>query len=107
MSPHLKIKSVANKFELLADMIKGNTDVLMRFTDSNFQKDGYNTPYRSGGNLNGVGIMLFIMDDIPSILPDIENKPVEVMYAELNVHNKKWLIKCSYNPLTFKLLVYH
>ena len=44
MFPHLKIKSVANKFELLTDMIKGNTDVLMRFTDSNFQKDGYNTP---------------------------------------------------------------
>ena len=85
MPPHLNIKSVANKFELLTDMIKDdNTDVLIRFTDSNFRKDDYNTPYRSDRNSNGVGIMLFIMEDIPSSLFDIENKPVEAMYAERN-----------------------
>ena len=42
--------------------------------------------------------MLFIREDISSNLLIIETQPVEAMFVEINLHNKKWLINCSYNP---------
>ena len=42
--------------------------------------------------------MLFVRKDIPSNLLTIEEKPIESLYAELNLRNSKWLVNCSYNP---------
>ena len=29
---------------------------------------------------------------------EVETKPIEGFYVEINLHNDKWLINCSYNP---------
>ena len=42
--------------------------------------------------------MLLVREDISSNLLTIEEKPVESFYGELNLHNSKWLVNCSYNP---------
>ena len=41
--------------------------------------------------------MLYIREDIPSKRLSIENK-IEAFFVEINLHKKKWLISCSYNP---------
>ena len=42
--------------------------------------------------------MLFVREDIPSILVEAEVKPIEGFYIELNLRNDQWLLNCSYNP---------
>ena len=42
--------------------------------------------------------MLFVREDIPSILVEAETKPIEGFCIELNLRNEKWLLSCSYNP---------
>ena len=103
---HLNINSIRNKFDFLRDQIKGNIDVLMvsetkldaSFPIGNFIIDGFSTPYRLDRNAKGGGIMLYVREDIPSNLLATENSPLEGLYIELNLKNKKWLINCSYNP---------
>ena len=41
--------------------------------------------------------MLYIREDVPSKLLTIENI-TETFLVEVNLHKKKWLISCSYNP---------
>ena len=38
------------------------------------------------------------MEDIPSKLLEVETKPMNGFYIQINLHNDKWLIDCSYNP---------
>ena len=42
--------------------------------------------------------MLFIRKDIPVKLLSLESKSIEILYIELNIRKKKWLLSCSYNP---------
>ena len=50
---HLNINSIRNKFEMISDQVKGNTDVLLvletkidySFPIGNFLIDGFSTPY--------------------------------------------------------------
>ena len=58
--------------------------------------DGFVT-YRRDRNIKDGGIILYIRDDIPSTLLNIETS-IEGLYVEINVRGKKWLIGCSYNP---------
>ena len=82
---HLNINSIRNKFKLLNEQIKGIIDVLMisetkvdySFPIGNLLIDGFSTPYRSDRDSKGGGIMLFVREDIPSNLLDIENNPIE------------------------------
>ena len=78
---HLNINSIRNKFEMLSDQIKGNIDVLLvsetkiddSFPIGNFLIDGFSTPYRLDWNLNGGGLMLFVIEDTPSNLVEAES----------------------------------
>ena len=91
---------------MLSDQIKGNIDVLLvsetkiddDFPIGNFFIDEFSTPYRLDRNSNGGGLMLFVREDISSNLVEAEAKPIEGFYIELNLHNEKWLLNCSYNP---------
>ena len=103
---HLNINSVRNKFDLVADLMRGKIDVLMTselkiddsFHDSQFFIEGYSAPYRLHRNRNGGGIMLFVRNDIPSKTISIEKVPIESFLIELHLRKKKWLtINCSYN----------
>ena len=103
---HLNINSVRNKFDQVADLMKGKIGELMTseskiddsFHDSQFFIDGYSAPYRLHRNRNGGGIMLFVRNDIPSKIISIEKLPIESFLIELHLRKKKWLtINCSYN----------
>ena len=58
--------------------------------------NGY-TVYRRDRNSNGGGLLLYIREDIPSSLLNIDNN-IEGLSVELNVRKKTWLIYCTYNP---------
>ena len=100
---HLNINSLRNKFDLLADQIKGNVDVLAiletKLEDSlHAAIPSYASPFRLDRNQNGGGILVFVREDIPVKFLSSEEKPIEVFFFELNLHKKNWLVCCSYNP---------
>ena len=103
---HLNINSIKNKFDFLAQQVKGYIDILMisetkldeSFPVSQFLIDGYIVPFRFDRNGNGGGILLYIREDIPSKLLSIY-QDIEGFSVEINLRgNKKWLLSCSYNP---------
>ena len=93
---HLNTNSIKNKFDQLADLVKGKIDVLMiskskiddSFPYSQFFLDGYSTAYRLDQNRNGGGIMLYVHHDIPSKMISIEKLPTESFLIELNLRKK-------------------
>ena len=104
---HLNINSVRNKFDLLADMIRGNIDILLlteskidaSFPKSQFLIQGYSEPQRLDRTSNGGGLLLYIRSDIPAKpLPLISNN-IECLMTEIRISNKKWLLCGIYNPL--------
>ena len=70
---HLNINSLRNKFDLLADQIKGNVDVLAiserkldySLPSGQFKIPIYASPFRLDRNQNGGGILVFVREDIP------------------------------------------
>ena len=99
--PHIKINSLRNKFKVFADQFKGNIDVLMnsetKIDDSyplgNFLIGDFSKPYKLDCGSLGGGILLYVTEDTPSNLLEIETKPIEGFYVKINLHNDKWLIK--------------
>ena len=68
------------------------------FPIGQFLIDGYTVPFRFDRNGNGGGILLYIREDIPSKLLSIY-QDIEGFSVEINLcGNKKWLLRCSYNP---------
>ena len=59
---------------------------------------GFSKPYRLDRDLLGGGILLYVREDIPTNLTEVETKPIECFYAEINLLNDKWLRNCSYSP---------
>ena len=109
---HLNINSIKNKFDFLAQQVKGDIDILMisetkldeSFPVSQFLIDGYIVPFRFDRNGNGGGILLYIREDIPSKLLSIYQN-IEGFSVEINLRgNKKWLLSCSYNPKKVQIL---
>ena len=68
------------------------------FPRGNFLIDGFSSPYRLDRDSKGVGIMLYVREDIPSNFLASDNKLIESLYVELNLQNVKILINCFYNP---------
>ena len=101
----ININSLRNKFELLVDQVKGNIDVLMisetKIDDSsplgNFLTCRFSKPYRLDRDSLGGGILLYVREDISTNTIEVETKPIEGFYVEINLCNDKWLINCSYN----------
>ena len=102
----LNINSIRNKFDFLAQQVKGNIDILMisetkldeSFPVGQFLIAGYSVPFRFDRNGNGGGILLYIKEDISSKLLSIY-QDIEGFSVEINLRgNKKWLPNCSYNP---------
>ena len=103
----LNINSIRNKFIMLADLVRGNVDVLFicetkidqTFPSSQFVIPGFTTPYRLDRTGRGGGIMLYIREDIPSRrIPSELSASLERCFVEINLYKKKWLIIGTYNP---------
>ena len=91
---------------MLIQLIKGFVNVFMisetklddSFPEGQFFIDGYHTPFRYDRNGNGGGILLYVREDIPAKVIHCEFPHVKSFFVEINLHQKKWLINCSYNP---------
>ena len=102
---HLNINSIRNKFDLIFDQIKGNVDIMVisqtrlaeSFPNGKFKIPGYALPCRLDRNQFGGGIMVFVREDIPSLVLSL-NKSIESLFMELKFRKKKWLLCCTYNP---------
>ena len=61
---------------------------------------GFCQPYRLDRSSNDGRILLYVRDDIPSrLLTDYKTKDnLELLFVEVNIRKRKWLLGCSYNP---------
>ena len=99
----LNTNSIRNKFESLKEIVSTNVDILLicetkldsSFPRAQFNIHGFGEPYRFDRNGKGGGILLYIRAYIPSKL--IESK-MTIVFVEINLRKKKWLLCCSYNP---------
>ena len=93
----ININSLRNKFDFLVQMMSNNIDILLisetkidsSFPNAQFYIEGY-TMYRRDRNMNGGGLMLYVREDIPSCLLNIDNS-YEAFYIEINVRKKSGL----------------
>ena len=101
ISAHLNINTVRNKLDLLSKQIKSSMDMLTifktklddSFHDGQFLIEGYHAPFRFDRNKYKGGIILYVREDIPANFPFAES-----FFVEINLHKRKWLFNCSYNP---------
>ena len=70
------------------------------FPTAQFLLNGFCKPYRLDLSSNSGGILLYVIDDIPSrLLTDYKIKNnLELFFVEVSVRKKKWLLGWSYNP---------
>ena len=66
------------------------------FPEDQFFIDGYHTPFRHDRNSNGGGILLYVREDIPAQVIYCGFPASESFFVEFNLHQKNWLINCSY-----------
>ena len=102
----LNINSMRSRFGQLSTIINGETDIFMIsgtkldeiFPATQFYLQGFCNPYRFDRNSSDHGIMLYIRQDIPSLLIEkmFQNNS-EYLFVEINLSKKKWLLCCSYN----------
>ena len=89
-------------------MINDNINILLvseakldyRFPVGQFCIDGYSNPYRLDRTSHGVGILLYIREDIPSNMLKFEQlqSNFEGFFDEIILRKKNWLLSCLYYP---------
>ena len=104
---NLNINSLPIKFAQPQEIVLKYVDILIltetklddSFPTSQFMVDGFSMPYRQDRNRNGGGIMIYIRDDIPSILLTKHVFPddVEGLFVELNFRKSKLLLMGAYH----------
>ena len=105
---HININSIRNKFELLAEAVMENVDVLMvtetkndkSFPTSQFILPGFTSPYRFDRTKEGGGVLVYIMEDIPYKLLNISYiaSDIECLGIEVSLRKVKCFVSFSYNP---------
>ena len=101
----LNINSLKNKFDMVSEIIKGVVDVFMisetkldnSFPGGQFFRDGYHTSFRYDWNGNRGGILLYLREDIAANAIHCHFRTWKFL-VEINLHQEKLLINCSYNP---------
>ena len=104
----INVNAVEHKFESLIALVKNKVDIIMisetkideSFPLSQFQIEGYCSPFRLDRNSHGGGIMIFSPDYLPCKKVESYNPPADAegMFIEMTVHKAKWLIMSGYNP---------
>ena len=103
----LNINSLANKFDLLREIISNHLDILVivetkldnSFPTNQFLIPGYNKPYRLDRNRNGGGVMIYVKENVPSKSINKHNfaKKVEGSFIEINLRKSKLLLLGTYH----------
>ena len=57
------------------------------FPKAKFLIEGFSTSYRLDRDSNGGGTLLYVREDIPTILIAFEDKPIETLFVEFNLQN--------------------
>ena len=91
----LNINSLIYKFDLLVEILHSNVDILLisetkidsSFPTAQFKTEGYTT-YRLDRYSNGGGILLYVRQNTPSTLLNIELL-IEGFCIEINIRKKK------------------
>ena len=97
---HINVTSIRNKFELLAEAVMGNVDILMvtetkideSFRTSQFVIPGFTSPYHFGRTKDGGGILVYVKENIPSKLLNISyniKSDIECRGIEVNLRKVK------------------
>ena len=102
---HLNKNSLGNKFDILADQVTGNVDVMVisetkiddSFPGSQFKIPGYSSPFHLVRDQNCGGTLVFVCEDITAKFLSFEDKPIEALSVDLNFRKKKWLLSSSFN----------
>ena len=65
-----------------------------------FLPDGFKKPYRLDSSSKGGSLLVFVRDNISSVLFTKYKTPtnVECIFIEIIIRNKNWLLCCSHNP---------
>ena len=78
------------------------TKIDISFPSSQFTIEGYSNPFRRDRNIHGVGLLLYIRDDIPCKQIKSYALPgdIECIFVEIKLRNKKYIIVGGggYNP---------
>ena len=98
---YLNMNSLSGKFEQLEFLVKNKIDILglnetkldESFLSSRFLLDGFSKTFRLDRNQSGVGILIFVRNDILSRHLTKHNFPddIEGLFIELNFRKTKWL----------------
>ena len=74
------------------------TEIHETFLESQVIIKGFSEPFRLDRRVNGREILLYVQD-IPTecIKGSTVSNSFEGLFAELNLRNKKWFLRCSYN----------
>ena len=90
-------KSVLKYVDILVITEKKLDDT---FPTSQFLVDGFSEPSRLDSNKNGGGIMIFVLEDVPSKLLQKHVLPVvtEGFFIDLNFRKCKWLLFGTCHP---------
>ena len=67
------------------------------FLTMQFHIEGY-CVFRLDRNEYGGGILVYVLEDIPSKLIPMKKCSIEAFFIELNLRRKKWLLCSTYNP---------
>ena len=102
---HLNKNSLGNKFDILADQVTGNVDVMVisetklddSFPGRQFKIPEYSSPFHLDRDQNCGGILVFVCEDITAKFLSFEDKPIEALSVDLNFRKKKWLLSSSFN----------
>ena len=105
---HLNVNSIRNKFDKMKPMLLDDIDIFMvtetklddSYSVSQFNVEGFSTPFRLDRNKNGRGIILYIRSYVIALKLTSFSFPndIEAFFIEINLKGNKWLICCSYNP---------
>ena len=103
--PDININSIRNKFELLAEAVMENVDILIvtetktdkSFPTSQFIIPSFTSPYRFDRTKEGGGILVYKRADIPSKLLNFSYiaSDIECLGIQVNLRKVKWLVTCS------------
>ena len=92
---NLSINSISNNFDQLKFLVQGKVDIHVitetklnsTFPTSQFLIESYNEPYRFDRNRNGVDVLIYVREDIPS-KPLTDHKlshDIEGIFIELHL----------------------
>ena len=104
----ININGIDHKFQSLVSIIKNKVDIIMisetkvddSYPISQFQIEGYSSPFRLDRDSHGGGKMIYFPDYLPCkriesfLLPN----NAEVMFIEMNIRKSKWLVISGCNP---------